>query len=82
MLARVVPEIGSQLTCSDAFADYRSWCDQEGLAPFRETEFIRAFEGMAREIGIPLRQRGGNLSFMDTAVQDVVRSQSTAADAG
>jgi hypothetical protein len=71
MLARVVPEPGRQLTCSDAFLDYRAWCERQGFAPFRETEFIRVFEAIAREAGIPLRQRGGNLSFMDTGVRDV-----------
>lgn len=74
MLARVVPELGCQLTCSDAFLDYRAWCVQEGLAPFRETEFIRVFEAIAREAGIPLRQRGGNLSFIDTGLRDVAVS--------
>ena len=82
MLTRVAPEVGHQLTCSDAFTDYRSWCEREGLAPFRETEFVRLFEVLSREIGIPLRQRGGNLSFMDTVVRDVASSVSTAADAG
>ena len=68
MLARLVPADGQQLTCSEAFRSYRGWCDAEGLAPFREAEFTRTFEAVAREAGIPLRQRGSNLSFMDTAL--------------
>lgn len=68
MVARVVPAEGHQLTCSEAFAGYRAWCDSEGFAALREAEFTRTFEAVAREAGIPLRQRGSNLSFMDTAL--------------
>lgn len=68
MLARLIPTAGRQLTCSEAFAGYRAWCDSKGYAAFRETVFTRTFEAVAREVGIPLRQRGSNLSFMDAAL--------------
>lgn len=70
MLAHLVPREGSQLTCSEVFACYRTWCDAEGYAAFREAEFSRIFESVAREVGIPLRQRGSNLSFMDAAMAE------------
>lgn len=76
MLVRVGFEPGRQLTCSEAFLDYRAWCEREDLAPLRETEFIRRFEAVAREAGIPLRQRGSNLSFMDTSLQDLASGPS------
>lgn len=71
VLARVAPEPGAQVTCSAVFEDYRSWCARETLIPLREVEFVGAFEQVAREAGIPLRQRGGNLSFLDMALRDV-----------
>lgn len=65
MLARVVPEPGRQITCSAVFADYREWCADTSAVPLREAAFIASFETVARASGIRLRQRGGNLSFMD-----------------
>jgi hypothetical protein len=69
-LARVVPEPGRQVTCSDAFVDYRAWCEREGQAPLREPQFMEAFEVLAREVGIPIRQRGSNLSFVDVMLTE------------
>lgn len=71
MRARVVPEPGKQLTSSAVFEDYRRWCVLEGLAPYREAPFLATFEAIARQVGIPLRQRGGNLSFLDVAMNNV-----------
>lgn len=71
MLARVASKPASQVTCSAAFEDYRGWCVVRGDIPLREAEFVAAFEGLARQAGIPLRQRGGNLSFMDMTLKDV-----------
>lgn len=68
-LARVVPGVGQQVTCSALFSDYRVWCGTAGLVALREAAFISAFEELARTVGIPLRQRGGNLSFMDVALR-------------
>lgn len=73
-IARVAPDPGRLVTCSDVFADYRSWCDQGGLAPLREPQFTEAFEMFAREVGIPVRQRGSNLSFVDVTLADVQAS--------
>jgi hypothetical protein len=70
MLARLVPSPGQQITCSTPFDDYRAWCIREGFAPLREPQFVEQFESLAREIGIVPRQRGGNLSFLDTALAD------------
>lgn len=75
MLARVGPEPGSQVTCSAAFEDDRAWCAGRGDIPLREAEFVAAFEEVARQAGIALRQRGGNLSFMDMALTDVARRE-------
>ena len=69
-LARVTPAPGELVTCSQLFSDYRSWCVREGLAPLREAVFTEAFEVLAREAEIPIRQRGSNLSFVDVALAD------------
>lgn len=65
-----MPAPGKLVTCSQLFADYRSWCVREGLAPLREPVFTEAFETLAREAEIPIRQRGSNLSFVDVALTD------------
>ncbi len=70
-LARVVPQSGKLVTCSDIFVDYRVWCEREGQTPLREPQFTEAFEMLAREIEIPIRQRGSNLSFVDVTLADV-----------
>ena len=70
MLARVAPDAGHQIACSAAFEYYRTWCAAEGLAPLREAAFVIALEEIARAAGIPLRQRGSNLSFMDVPTPD------------
>lgn len=70
MLARVTPEPGQQVTCSVVFEDYRTWCEREMFAPLREDQFVAIFEDVARAAGIPLRQRGSNLSFLDTVLRD------------
>jgi len=69
-LARVGPVAGVQVTCSALFEDYRAWCGAQGFVALRESEFVAAFEAVAREVSIPLRQRGGNLSFLDVALRD------------
>ena len=79
MLARLAPEPSHLVTCSAAFDDYRSWCVREGLAPLREALFTDQMMSIARAAGIGLRQRGGNLSFLDTALRDMA-PLSTAAD--
>ena len=71
MLARVVPAPGRLVTCSDAFADYRQWCVTEDVAPLRESEFLSVFETVARSAGIPVHQRGSNMTFVDTALDDL-----------
>lgn len=69
-LARVSPHPGGMITCSAVFDDYRAWCARSCLITLREPAFTAAFEEFAREVGIRLRQRGGNLSFMDMALTD------------
>ena len=59
---------GNQVTCSAVYADYRIWCASRHAIPLRETEFVAAVEELARSVGIPFRQRGGNLSFLDVAL--------------
>jgi hypothetical protein len=72
-LERVTPAQGRQVTCSMVFKDYSAWCERRGFVPLREASFVEAFETLVREVGIPLRQRGSNLSFLDLALGDVAR---------
>ena len=69
-LARVRPSPGALITCSQVFADYRCWCEREGMAPLREAAFTEALEDLAREVGIPIQQRGSNTSFIDVVLCD------------
>lgn len=70
-IERLSPAPGVQVTCSAAFADYRNWCGHRGFVPLREAEFVAAVEELARSAGIPLNQRGGNLSFVDVELRGV-----------
>lgn len=73
-LRRVMPASGQQVTCTATFAAYRDWCLASQAVPLREAQFTEAFETLAREAGIPIRQRGSNLSFVDVALTDAPRT--------
>ena len=70
VLARLMPAPNRMVTCSEVFEDYRRWCGLHGMVPLREGEFVATFEAIAHEAGITPRQRGSNLSFLDTALRD------------
>jgi len=70
VLARFAPTPDHMLTCSEAFEDYRRWCVEQSLAPLREGDFVQSLTAIAREVGITPRQRGSNLSFLDTGLRD------------
>jgi hypothetical protein len=77
MMDRVVPAAGKMVTCSEVFEDYRAWCDRGGMAPLREGEFVDAFESLARTVGVELRQRGGNLSFLEMGLDNPLLRSAT-----
>lgn len=68
-LERLVPEPRNDLTCSEAFSAYRADCERRNLIPSREAEFTRSLEALARAAGMSIRQRGSNLSFLDTTLR-------------
>lgn len=46
------------------FELYRAWCEAERVVPLSEGVFFREFDLLAEDIGIEVRQHGGNVEYL------------------
>lgn len=67
-VACVEKDDASVLTMTEVFQAYEVWCRRGNFAPLRQAEFQDAFVELAREVGISVRLRGSNISFIGVSL--------------
>lgn len=70
-LERLAPAVAERgVTNTAMFQDYARWCRRRDEVALGEVDFLERFGRVARECGLKLRQRGGNVMYMGVRLAD------------